>query len=64
MSHKVISGELRGDKQKLAIVLGRFNSFIGDALLSGAIDVLSRHSVKESNITCLLYTSPSPRDRG
>ncbi len=51
MSHKVISGELRGDKQKLAIVLGRFNSFIGDALLSGAIDVLSRHSVKESNIT-------------
>jgi len=33
MSHKTIAGELQGNKQKLGIVLGRFNSFIGDALL-------------------------------
>ena len=51
MSHKVISGELRGDKQKLAIVLGRFNSFIGDALLGGAVDVLERHGVSQKDIT-------------
>lgn len=51
MSHKVITGELQGSKQKLGIVLGRFNSFIGDALLGGAIDVLERNGVKPGNIT-------------
>ena len=51
MSHKIIEGELYGAKQKLAIVVGRFNSFIGDALLSGALDSLKRSSVKTENIT-------------
>ncbi len=51
MSHKVISGELSGQGQKLAIVVGRFNSFIGDALLSGAIDVLGRHGVDTESLS-------------
>ena len=51
MSHKIIEGELQGASQKLAIVVGRFNSFISDALLGGAIDALTRHSVKPGNIT-------------
>lgn len=51
MTHKIIDGELQGSNQKLAIVVGRFNSFIGDALLNGAIDVLTRHSVKQANIS-------------
>jgi len=51
MSHKKIVGELQGNKQKLGIVLGRFNSFIGDALLGGALDVLERNGVKPGNIT-------------
>ncbi len=51
MSHQSISGELTGNGQKLGIVLGRFNSFIGDALLGGAIDVLERHGVSVSDIT-------------
>ena len=51
MSHKIIAGELQGNKHKLGIVLGRFNSFIGDALLSGATDVLERNGVKSANIT-------------
>lgn len=51
MTHITVSGELTGQNQTLGIVLGRFNSFIGDALLSGAIDVLSRHGVDTSNIT-------------
>lgn len=51
MSHNIIQGELQGSQQKLAIVVGRFNSFIGDALLSGAIDALQRHGVKPENIT-------------
>ncbi len=51
MTHTTISGDLVGQQQKLGIVLGRFNSFIGDALLNGAIDVLARHGVDTSNIT-------------
>jgi len=51
MTHTTLSGELHGQNQKLGIVLGRFNSFIGDALLSGAIDVLERHGVDASSIT-------------
>ncbi len=51
MSYQAISGELTGNGQKLGIVLGRFNSFIGDALLSGAIDVLERHGVNSKDIS-------------
>lgn len=51
MTHTTLSGELFGQNQTLGIVLGRFNSFIGDALLGGAIDVLARHGVDTSNIT-------------
>jgi len=51
MNYNTISGELTGNKQKLGIVLGRFNSFIGDALLGGAIDVLERHGVSQSDIS-------------
>jgi len=51
MTHTTLSGELHGQNQKLGIVLGRFNSFIGDALLNGAIDVLERHGVDASSIT-------------
>lgn len=51
MSYNTIHGELQGGQQKLAIVVGRFNSFIGDALLNGATDVLQRHGVKPENIT-------------
>ena len=53
MSYKQIDGELNGGNQKLAIVLGRFNDFIGNSLLGGAIDVLKRHSVQESSITVI-----------
>ena len=51
MSYKQVAGELTGEKQKLGIVLGRFNSFIGDALLGGAVDVLERHGVSQEDIT-------------
>jgi 6,7-dimethyl-8-ribityllumazine synthase len=51
MTHTTLSGELHGQNQKLGIVLGRFNSFIGDALLGGAIDILTRHGVDANHIT-------------
>ncbi len=51
MNHKIIEGQLQGSNQKLGIVVGRFNSFIGDALLKGALDSLNRSGVKNENIT-------------
>jgi len=51
MTHKILEGLLQGANQKLAIVVGRFNSFISDALLKGSLDTLKRHSVKVENIT-------------
>lgn len=38
-------------KAKFAIVAGRFNDFVVERLISGAIDCLSRHGVEESAIS-------------
>ncbi len=35
---------------RFAIVVARFNSFVVESLLSGAIDTLTRHGVKEADI--------------
>lgn len=48
---KTIEGKLIVDNEKFAIVVSRFNEFISSKLLSGAIDELVRHGVKEDNIT-------------
>ena len=46
-----IDGELTVDQAKVAIVVGRFNSFIVDSLLSGALDILRRAGIAEQDIT-------------
>lgn len=38
---------------KFALVIGRFNSFVVESLVSGAIDTLVRHGVKESDISVI-----------
>lgn len=43
---KLVASE--GDK--FCVILARFNDFIGAKLLSGAMDELKRHGVKEENI--------------
>ena len=43
-------GLLTVKDEKFAIVISRFNEFIGAKLLSGAIDELKRHGVDENNI--------------
>ena len=48
---KTIEGKLTVKNEKFAIVVSRFNEFISSKLLSGAIDELVRHGVKEDNIT-------------
>ncbi|MDX1696279.1 MAG: 6,7-dimethyl-8-ribityllumazine synthase [Ketobacteraceae bacterium] len=47
---KVIEGDFRANKARYAIVVGRFNSFVVESLLQGAIDTLVRHGVSESDI--------------
>lgn len=43
MNIKNIDGELQVRGARFGIVLGRFNGFIGERLLDGAIDTLQRH---------------------
>ena len=49
---KVIEGNIPAPEAKIAIVISRFNSFINESLLAGAIDSLKRFGqVSEDNIT-------------
>jgi 6,7-dimethyl-8-ribityllumazine synthase len=48
---RVIEGDLQGQGVKVTIVVSRFNSFITDRLLEGALDALRRHGVGEDGIT-------------
>lgn len=50
MAYKTIEGKLDASGLKFAIVVARFNSFITERLLSGAIDGLVRHGAKEDEI--------------
>ncbi|NLF82843.1 MAG: 6,7-dimethyl-8-ribityllumazine synthase [Candidatus Gastranaerophilales bacterium] len=47
---KVYEGKLTAGKGKYALVIGRFNEFIGSKLLSGCIDALERHGVATEDI--------------
>jgi 6,7-dimethyl-8-ribityllumazine synthase len=47
---KEFSGKLTAKGRRFAIVLPRFNRFIGDKLLDGAVDCLLRHDADENNI--------------
>lgn len=46
----VLEGNLVGTDLKIAIVAGRFNEFITDRLVEGALDTLRRHGVAEEDI--------------
>lgn len=47
---KIYEGKLISKDIKVGIVAARFNEFITSKLLSGAVDGLRRHDVKEENI--------------
>jgi len=51
MSIKTIEGALQIRNARFCIVVARFNSFIVESLLAGAIDTLKRHGADESDIT-------------
>ncbi|MBT3205566.1 MAG: 6,7-dimethyl-8-ribityllumazine synthase [Gammaproteobacteria bacterium] len=46
-----INGDITVSSAKVAIVVGRFNGFIVDSLLSGAIDTLTRSGINASDIS-------------
>ncbi|WP_373188229.1 6,7-dimethyl-8-ribityllumazine synthase [Halopseudomonas sp.] len=48
---RTIEGDFVSVQGRYALVVGRFNSFVVESLLSGAIDALKRHGVKEADIT-------------
>ena len=49
---KVIEGNIDAKNAKIAIVISRFNSFVVESLLDGAIDTLKRFGqVEDDNIT-------------
>jgi 6,7-dimethyl-8-ribityllumazine synthase len=48
---KFIEGKLNAEGLRVGIIVGRFNSFIGERLLEGAIDALVRHGADDAQIT-------------
>lgn len=48
----VIEGNIRSTGKKFAVLVSRFNSFVVESLLDGALDTLERHGeVNENDIT-------------
>ncbi len=47
---KKIEGDLQAEGLKFAIIVSRFNDFITNKLLEGAVDALLRHGAAEKNI--------------
>jgi len=50
MPHKVYQGNLLAKGLKFAIVVSRFNNFVTERLLSGALDALSRTGAESEDI--------------
>ncbi len=50
---KTIEGKLNASNLRIAVVAARFNDFIVDRLLGGALDYLSRHGLEAEGITVI-----------
>ncbi len=48
---KTIEGDLTPNKGKYCLVVGRWNSFIVEHLLEGALDALRRHGIDDKQMT-------------
>ena len=51
MAIKTIEGNLTVHNTRFCLVVARFNSFVVESLLQGAIDALKRHGAKDEDIT-------------
>lgn len=50
---RVLEGKLTGAGRRFALIVSRFNAFITERLLEGALDCLRRHGVAEDDITII-----------
>ncbi len=50
MSLTVVEGNFVAAEGKYTLVVGRFNEFVVESLVDGAVDTLKRHGVSEENI--------------
>jgi len=50
MSRHILEGDFRANSARFAILVTRFNSFITESLLDGAVDTLKRHGISETQI--------------
>jgi len=50
---KTIEGDFSAVTAKFGIVVARFNGFVVEELVGGAVDALRRHGVNEANITII-----------
>lgn len=48
---RIIEGDFSATTGRYTIIVSRFNGFVAEGLLSGALDTLHRHGVPENNIT-------------
>lgn len=48
---RTMEGKLLGEGLRFAIIVSRFNEFITGKLLTGALDALERHGVREEDIS-------------
>ena len=48
---RTIEGDFAGGKGRYALVVGRWNSFVVEHLVEGALDTLRRHGVSDKQIT-------------
>ncbi|NOY88963.1 MAG: 6,7-dimethyl-8-ribityllumazine synthase [FCB group bacterium] len=51
MNFNIYEGNLDAAGKSFALIVSRFNHFLTDKLLDGAIDCLKRHGAEEKNIT-------------
>lgn len=51
MKYKVLEGKLDAKGKRFALVVSRFNEFLTDKLVDGAIDCLNRHGADEKTVT-------------
>lgn len=48
---RVIEGEISARELRVAIIVSRFNDFVSQRLLDGALDALKRHGASDDQIT-------------
>ena len=57
MMIKTIEGNLRVHNARFCLVVSRFNSFVVESLLMGAVDTLKRHGAEDADLTLVRVPS-------